>query len=84
MATPSEGLRVARLLMVLSSISPLFVLWAIRGSKLLTDYYLLPFCALMVLGSDSPISYRTVKNGRPCFGRASGYFMTSRPRKQEI
>lgn len=49
MATPSEGLKIARLLMVLSSISPLFLLWAIRGSKLLPDYYLLPFCALMVL-----------------------------------
>ncbi len=43
-----EGLRIARLLMVLSSISPLFVLWAIRGSKLVPDSYLLSFCALMV------------------------------------
>ncbi|HLZ11040.1 MAG TPA: hypothetical protein VKP58_00510 [Candidatus Acidoferrum sp.] len=34
--------------MVLSSISPLFVLWAIRGSKLVPDSYLLSFCALMV------------------------------------
>jgi hypothetical protein len=44
-----EGLKVARLLMVLSSISPLFVLWAIRGSKLLPDRYLLTFCAAMVI-----------------------------------
>ena len=28
----SEGLKIARLMMVFSSISPLFVLWAIRGS----------------------------------------------------
>jgi hypothetical protein len=35
-----EGLKVARLMMVLSSISPLFLLWAIRGSKLLPDRYL--------------------------------------------
>jgi hypothetical protein len=35
--------------MVLSSISPLFVLWAIRGSKLLCDRYLLPFCVMMIL-----------------------------------
>jgi len=34
--------------MVLSSVSPLFVLWAIRGSKLVPDSYLLSFCALMV------------------------------------
>jgi len=44
-----EGLRIARLLMVLSSISPLFVLWAIRGNKLIPDGYLLIFCAFMVV-----------------------------------
>ena len=45
----SEGLKLARLLMVLSSISPLFVLWAIRGSKLIPDSYLLTFCAVMIV-----------------------------------
>jgi len=45
----SEGLKVARLLMVLSSISPLFVLWAVRGSKIVPDSCLLSFCALMVV-----------------------------------
>ena len=45
----SEGLKVSRLLMVLSSTSPLFVLWAIRGSKLLPDPYVLSFCAAMVI-----------------------------------
>ncbi len=44
-----EGLKIARLLMVLSSISPLFVLWAIRGSKLVADRYLAVFCALMIV-----------------------------------
>lgn len=44
-----EGLKTARLLMVLSSISPLFILWAIRGIKLIPDSYFLPFCALMVI-----------------------------------
>lgn len=44
-----EGLKVARLLMVLSSISPLFILWAIRGSSLISDRYFLVFCALMVI-----------------------------------
>jgi len=33
----NEGLRVARLLMVLSSISPLYILWAIRGNSLIID-----------------------------------------------
>lgn len=28
-----EGLKIARLLMVLSSVSPVFVLWAVRGSN---------------------------------------------------
>lgn len=44
-----EGLKVARLLMVLSSISPLFILWAIRGNSLIPDRYFIGFCALMVL-----------------------------------
>jgi hypothetical protein len=44
-----EGLRAARLLMVLSSISPLFVLWAIRGSEAVPDIYFIPFCAFLVI-----------------------------------
>lgn len=45
----SEGLKIARLPMVLSSISPLFILWAIRGSRILPDSYLLSLCASMVI-----------------------------------
>lgn len=45
----SEGLKIARLLMVLSSISPLFILWAVRGNSLIPDSYFLTFCALMVV-----------------------------------
>lgn len=45
----SEGLKMARLLMVLSSISPLFILWAIRGNSLIPDPYFIGFCALMIL-----------------------------------
>jgi hypothetical protein len=45
----SEGLKAARLLMVLSSISPLFILWGIRGNSLIPDRYFLTFCALMVV-----------------------------------
>jgi len=44
-----EGLRAARLLMVLSGLSPLFILWAIRGSKLLCDRYMFGLCAFMVI-----------------------------------
>lgn len=35
--------------MVLSSISPLFVFWAIRGNSLIPDRYLIAFCALMIV-----------------------------------
>lgn len=45
----SEGLKTARLLMVLSSISPLFILWAIRGNRLVPDLYFVSLCALFVL-----------------------------------
>lgn len=47
--THREGLRAARLLMVLSSISPLFILWAIRGNSLVPDRWFIVFCALMVV-----------------------------------
>jgi hypothetical protein len=47
--THREGLRAARLLMVLSSISPLFILWAIRGNSLIPDQCFIGFCALMVV-----------------------------------
>ena len=48
-STHSEGLKAARLLMVLSSISPLFILWAIRGNSLVPDRWFIGFCALMVV-----------------------------------
>jgi hypothetical protein len=45
----SEGLKAARLLMVLSSVSPLFILWAIRGNSLIPDRYFIAFCVLLVV-----------------------------------
>lgn len=44
-----EELKAARLLMVLSSISPLFILWAIRGNSLVPDCWFIGFCAAMVV-----------------------------------
>lgn len=44
---PSEGLKLIRLLMVFSSISPLFILWAIRGTALIPDLYFVSGCAVM-------------------------------------
>ena len=48
-STHREGLKAARLLMVLSSVSPLFILWAIRGNSLIPDRYFIGFCAVMVV-----------------------------------
>ncbi len=45
-----EGLKTARLLMVLSSVSPLFILWAIRGgNSVIGDSYFIGLCTLMVV-----------------------------------
>ena len=44
----SDGLKFLRLLMVLSSISPLFILWAIRGIELIPDLYFVAGCSALV------------------------------------
>lgn len=44
-----EGLKIFRLLMVLSSIAPLFIIWGIRGNALIPDIYFIPFCIIMVV-----------------------------------
>ena len=46
--SPKEGLTFVRLMMVLSSLWPLFVLWAIRGTKLIPDCYAIVFCVLLI------------------------------------
>lgn len=46
---PKEGMKCARLFMVLSSISPLFILWAIRGNNLIPDLYFSGFCVIIVV-----------------------------------
>ncbi len=45
-----ERLKVMRLLMVLSSFSPLFILWAIRGNCLIPDLWFIGACLLMAFG----------------------------------
>lgn len=44
-----EGLTGARVFMVLSSLSPLFALWAIRGTSLIPDGCFITACAIFVL-----------------------------------
>lgn len=47
--THHEGLKMARLLMVLSSVSPLFIFWAIRGSDLFPNAWFIAFCLAMTV-----------------------------------
>ena len=59
--THSEGLKAARLLMVLSSVAPLFILWAIRGNSLIPDRWFIGFCALMVIVPNAFLGYASVQ-----------------------
>lgn len=51
MSNQNEGLSLARLLMVMSSMSPLFILWAIKGGNIkgLPELYFLAFCSFFVV-----------------------------------
>jgi hypothetical protein len=49
MKSRSEGLKFARLLMVLSSFSPLFILWAIRGNCLFSNTLFIGLCIVFIL-----------------------------------
>ena len=42
-----EGLNLLRFILVLSSISPLFILWAVKGIALLPDIYFVPCCSAL-------------------------------------
>lgn len=55
-----EGLKAARLLMVLSSMSPLFILWAIRGNNLIPDLYFLVFCTVLVIVPNAFLGLRVI------------------------
>ncbi len=48
-AARKEGLGLGRFLMVLSSISPLFALWAIRGTKLFSNCLFASCCAFLII-----------------------------------
>jgi hypothetical protein len=45
----NRGLPIARLLMVISSFAPLFVLWAIRGARPIPDSYWILACLVFAL-----------------------------------
>lgn len=46
--------------MVLSSISPLFILWAIRGSALFPDKYFLSVCAFLMIAPNLFLGLRII------------------------
>lgn len=48
-ARPSDGLALIRLVLVISSLSPVFVLWAIRGVNVMRDLYWIPLCLTLFL-----------------------------------
>jgi hypothetical protein len=48
-APASEGLPFVRLAMIVSGLSPLFLLWAVRGIKPLADKWLVPICLALVV-----------------------------------
>ncbi len=47
-------------MMVLSGISPLFILWAVRGNSLIPEYCFLGFCAFMVIVPSGYLWWRIV------------------------
>ena len=44
-----EGLNLLRFILVLSSISPLFILWAVKGVAFLPDVYFVPVCLFLAI-----------------------------------
>ena len=44
-----EGLSLLRVILVLSSISPLFVLWAVKGVALIPDVYFVSVCLFLAI-----------------------------------
>jgi hypothetical protein len=44
-----EGLKFARLLMVMSSLSPLLILWAVRGVEKIPDVWVWLVCAVLII-----------------------------------
>jgi hypothetical protein len=53
-----QGLKFVRLMMVVSSLAPLFVLWAIRGMQPVPDHYLIKICAGLVAFPTGALLYR--------------------------
>jgi hypothetical protein len=57
-AKQAEGLKAVRLMMVLSSLSPLFFLWAVRGLSCIEDHWLWLTCAMLIIGPNLVLLWR--------------------------
>lgn len=53
-----EGLGLLRVILVISSISPLFVLWAVKGVVLLPDRYFVSVCLFLAIVPSIILLYR--------------------------
>ena len=56
----AEGLKIARFIMVFSSLSPLFILWSIRGTNLIPDIYFITGCLAMAVLPTGFLHFREV------------------------
>ena len=56
--TANGGLRIARFLMVVGSLSPLFILWAIRGARVVPDIWWIALCLSCAVAPNLALLYR--------------------------
>lgn len=68
MNPPKEAFQFLRFVMVLSSMAPLFLLWAVRGSSLFPNSYFIPACVLMAIAPNLLLLFRirTAKSTNDC------------------
>ncbi len=54
----SEGLPFVRLAMIISSLAPLFLLWAVRGIEPVPDRWLVPTCIALIVIPNAVLAAR--------------------------
>jgi hypothetical protein len=57
----NQGLKIERLVLVLSSISPLFLIWAIRGSSVVPDLLFVSTCLALAVLPNLFLRYRITR-----------------------
>jgi hypothetical protein len=68
MNPPKEAFQTLRMVMVLSSMAPLFLLWAVRGSSLIPNNYFIPGCLILAFVPTALllIRIRKAKTAKDC------------------